>query len=156
MYLIFLKLYRTSLDKLIGNYDNIIVIRDFNSEVGETDMSVFCDTYNLQNVINAHTFFKTANNPTSIYLILTNKSECFENLVAIETSLSHLHKLIATVFNTHLNKLKPTIIEYRKLKTLDEFNLKSELLHTLEANDKDNMNYNEFKKHFLNVLNKVE
>ena len=99
---------------------------DFNSEVGETDTSVFCDTYNLQNVINTHTCFKSANNPTSIDLILTNKSECFQNLVAIETGLSDHHKLIATVLKTHLNKLKPTIIKYRKFKTMDEFNFKSE------------------------------
>ena len=127
---------------------------DYNSEVGETDMSVFYDTYNLQNVINAHTCFKSANNPTSIDLLLTNKSECFQNSVAIETGLSDHRKLIATVLKTHLNKLKPNIIKYRKFNTMDEFNLKSELLHTLKASVRDNMNHDEFKKHFLNVLNK--
>ena len=85
------------------------------------------------------------------YTTLTNKSECFQNSVAIETGVSDHHKLIATVLKTHLNKLKPTIIKYRKFKTMDEFNFKSELLHTAEANVKDNMNYDEFKKHFPNA-----
>ena len=43
----FLNHIEQSLDKLIGNYDNIILIGDFNFEVGEADMSEVCENYSL-------------------------------------------------------------------------------------------------------------
>ena len=63
----------------MGNYDNLILIGDYNSQMEEEKMKDFCDIYNLQNLINEATCFKSVQNPTSIDVILTNESESFEN-----------------------------------------------------------------------------
>ena len=39
------------LDKYLCNYDNIVLIGDFNSEIDEKAISEFCDLYNLQSLI---------------------------------------------------------------------------------------------------------
>ena len=68
-----------ALDKLLGNYDNILMLGDFNSSQAETSMKVFCETYNLENLIKDPTCFKNARNPTSIDLMLTNRKNNFCN-----------------------------------------------------------------------------
>ena len=54
-------------------------------------MKDFCEIYNLQNLIKEPTCFKSVQNPTSIDLILTNKSTSFENSFALETGLPDHH-----------------------------------------------------------------
>ena len=105
------------IDKLLGNFDNLILIGDFNSEMEEEKMKDFCETYNLQNLIKEPTCFKSAENPTSIDVILTNKSNSFINTSTLETGLSDNHKMVTTVLKTHFNKRK-TIKRYlSKLQT---------------------------------------
>ena len=55
-----------SLDSLIGKYDNLLLVGDFNSETSETCMSEFCDVYNLKNLIKDPICFKNPINPSSI------------------------------------------------------------------------------------------
>ena len=112
---IFLDNVGIHIDTSMGNYDNLILIGDFNSEMEER-MKDFCDIYNLQNLINEPTWFKSVQNPTSIDLILTNKSESVENSFALETGLSDHHKMVITVLKTHFNKIKPSNISHRSYK----------------------------------------
>ena len=37
------------LDRFLPQYENIILLGDFNSEMSEEDMKNFCETYNLTN-----------------------------------------------------------------------------------------------------------
>ena len=111
--IIFLNKVGIHLDNLIGNYDNLILIGDFNSEMKEEQMRDFCEIYNLQNLIMEPTCFKSVQNPTSIDFILTNKSTSFGNSFALETGLSDHHKMIITVLKTSFNKIKPSNISYR-------------------------------------------
>ena len=97
----------------MGNYDNLILIGDFNFEMKEEKVKDFCDIYNLQNLINESTCFKRVQNPSSIDVILTNKSESFENSFALETGLSDHHEMVITVLKTHFNKIEPSNIRYR-------------------------------------------
>ena len=95
-----------SLDRFIGNYDNLLLMGDFNSEVEEKIMREFCDTYNLENLIKEPTCFKSAQNPTTIDLILTNRYRSLLNSFAIETGISDHHKMTVTVLKTYFKKLK--------------------------------------------------
>ena len=54
-----------ALDKLLGDYDNILLVGDFNSSREEQCMKDFCETYNLENFIKDPTCFKNANNLSS-------------------------------------------------------------------------------------------
>ena len=77
-----------AIDKFIGNYDNLLLIGDYNSETKEEHMKDFCDTYDLQNLIKEPTCFKSVENPTTIDYILTNRHMSFHTSIAIETGIS--------------------------------------------------------------------
>ena len=93
----FLKIIGNHLDSHMEKYDNLILIGDYNSEMEEETIKDFCEIYNLKNLIKKPTCFKSVENPTSIDLILTNKSNRFENSMAIEKGLSDHQKMIITV-----------------------------------------------------------
>ena len=64
----FLRHVSYGLDKFLANYDNILLLGDFNSNMSEEPMMDFCDMYNLQNLIKEPTCYKNANNPSSLSL----------------------------------------------------------------------------------------
>ena len=49
-----------SLDKLIGDYEYLILIGDFNSQMEDDAMNDFSDIYNLKNLTSEPTCFKNA------------------------------------------------------------------------------------------------
>ena len=142
-----------ALDKLIGKYDNLIIIGDFNSQMEEDAMNDFCDIYNLKNLIKEPTCFTNAQHPTTIGLILTNKSESFQNSICIETGLSDHHKMIITVLKVHFKKLNPIKIKYRNYKNFNLYYFKEKLKTSLLSMDQGNIKYDKFKEVFMNVLN---
>ena len=79
------------------------MLGDFNSEVGENEMSEFCQDYNLINLTKEPTFFKNPKNPSCIGLILTNKKGSFCDTKVIETGPSDYHKMTVTVFKRYFN-----------------------------------------------------
>ena len=109
------------LDKLLGNYDNVLVLGDFNSPVSEKYMKDFCEMYNLQNLIKGPTCYKNASNQSSIDVILTNRKNSFQNSTTIETGLPDHHKMTVTVLKTYFKKRDPVKISYRSYKHFNEF-----------------------------------
>ena len=67
----------TNLDAFICQYDNIIVMGDFNAECNGSSMKIFCETYNLTNLIKEARCYKNHLSPSSIDLILTNRKNYF-------------------------------------------------------------------------------
>ena len=92
------------LDLLSANYDQILLMGDFNAEPHDHFLMDFCDVYNLKNLIKVPTCFKNPEKPTSIDLMLTNSYRSFQNSCAIETGLSDFHKIIVTILETYLLK----------------------------------------------------
>ena len=131
----------SSLDKFIETFDNLLQIGDFNSTSEEEDMKEFCEICVL-----------SVQNPTSIDVILTNKSNSFYNSCSIETGLSDHHKMTITVLEPYYKKLKPSLISYRSYKNFDEISFKAELGQSLHGINIENMKYDEFKDTFMNVL----
>ena len=82
------------IDILLSNYENILLLGDFNSTLSETDMKEFCEIYDLHNLIKEPTCFKNAKNPSSIAVMLTNRKGSFQNSMVIETGLSAHHKML--------------------------------------------------------------
>ena len=66
------------LDFYMTKYDNFLLLGDFNSEMNETAMGEFSDTYNLKKLISKPTCFKNPLNPSLIDLILTNRHRIFK------------------------------------------------------------------------------
>ena len=69
------------LDILCEKYENIILLGDFNSEMCEDPLQVFCNTYNFKNLVKEPTCFKNIEKPTCMDLILTNRPQCFQNTI---------------------------------------------------------------------------
>ena len=115
---------------------------DFNSEVHEQRMNVFCETYNPKNLITSPTCFKHPLNPSSIDVILTNKSRSFQNSQVIETGISDHQKLTI-----------PVGIIYRNYKKIDMNLFHFELNKKLNDSSLNCTNYDEFESIFMELLN---
>ena len=118
------------LDSFIGNYDNFLIVGDLNSEIGESSMHDFCNSYNLHslccNSYNLHslchksTCYKNPEKSSCINLFLTNSPKSFQNTQTIETGLSDFHKLVVTILKMYLPNNQPKVTTYRdyNIKTL--------------------------------------
>ena len=142
------------MDHYIGKYDNILLLGDFNSETTEAELTEFCETYNLTNLIKEPTCFKNPLNPSSIDLLLTNKTSYFQNSKIIETGLSDHHKMTITVIKSFFKKAKPLKIKYRDYKKFDENLFRTELSTNLSDINKSDINYDDFENIFMEQLNK--
>ena len=105
-----------TLDKLSANYDNLILLGDFNVEHEEESIAEFLNLYNLKNLVKQNTCFKNPDKPTCIDLILTNCPRSFQNTDTFEIGLSDFHKLIFTVLKQHLC----ISLSYRRISTESE------------------------------------
>ena len=83
-----------------AKYENFIVLGDFNLDMDNSDMSVFCDTYDLKSLIKEATCCKNPENPPCIDLILTNNPKCLQCSCVVETVLSGFHRMTVTVMKT--------------------------------------------------------
>ena len=116
-------------------------------------MNVFCETYNLKNLITSRTCFKNPLNPSSINVILTNKSRSFQNSQFIETGISDHHKLTITALRTYFQKQSPVGIKYRNYKKFDMNLFHFELNKKLNDSSLNCTNYDEFEAIFMELLN---
>ena len=107
------------LDIFSENYDNFILLGDFNSEPKEQYVKYFCYVYNCKNIIKENTCFKNPDNPSCIDLFITNRPACFNSSMTIETGLSNFHKRTISVMKIFYEKQKPNIIRYRNYKNFN-------------------------------------
>ena len=142
-----------ALDKFIVNYDNIILIGEFNTTMCDETMKDFCQTYSLHNLINEPTCYKNAYNTSSIDVILTNRKRSFHNSLAIETGLPDHHKMIITVLKSYFQKKHPITINYRFYKHFDENVFSRDLTINLQNLNEEIRDYDNFKEMFIKVLN---
>ena len=126
------------LDKFLPQYENLLLLGDFNSEMSEENMKDFCETYNLTNLITDPTCFKSLDNPSRIDVMLTNRSGCFENSTTLETGLSDCHKMAVTVMKKYFRKRDPITVIYRDYRSFDgevsRNELKEEIIRTQVIN----------------------
>ena len=109
----FLSHISKALGTLLGQYENILLLGDFNSTKEEQCMKDFCETYNLENLMTEPTCFKNPDSPSSIDLILINSANSFQNSMTIETGLSDHQKMTTSVLKINFKKKEPVKIKYR-------------------------------------------
>ena len=95
-----------------SKYENLIVLGGFNVGVNNSDITVFCDRYDLK----CPTCYKNPENPSCIDLILTNNPKCFQSSCVLETGVSDFHRMTITVMKTTFKKFQLRIIHYMELK----------------------------------------
>ena len=141
------------LDESNSKYYSILIIGDLNSEMSEPSLDEFCQTYNLESIINKPTCFKNPKNPSCIDLVLTNKQERLLKTKTVETGLSDFHKMVVSVVKTTFKKKKPKIVTYRDYKRFDNEKFRESLI-TYFSTDK-NISYDSFENLVLQTLGKM-
>ena len=144
------------LDFHSSTYNNIIILGDFNVGVEEPHMKVFCENYNLQNLIKQPTCYKSPSRPTSIDLILTKVPRSFQSTCVIETGLPDFHLMILTVMKKTFKKFQPRIINHRSYKHFSNDTFRKDLIDKLSneelvINDDGLKSFCELS---INILNK--
>ena len=130
-----------------SNYENLIILGDFNVNIDKNYMTDFCDTYVLRSLITELTCYKNPENPTSIDLILTNHPRSFQNSCLFEAGLCDFHKMTVTIMKASFQRFQPRIINYRDYKRFQNDVFREELLSELL-----NLNIDEKEGGFLNFL----
>ena len=72
-----LQLIRQKLNLYSSNYESIILVGDFNSEIYDKCMNDFCESYNLSTLIRESTCYKNPENPSCIDLFFNQFSQQF-------------------------------------------------------------------------------
>ena len=84
-------------------------------------MREFCEAYNSENIIKDNTCYKSAENPSSLDIMFTNKKLSFQNSMTLGTGLSDFHKMTITVLKRYFKNKDPITITYHELKSFDGF-----------------------------------
>ena len=143
-----------ALDKLCRDYENIILLGDFNIEVKEKNISGFMSTYNLKSLVKQKICFKNPDNPSCIDLIPTNSPQSFQDSCVFETGLSDFQKLTTTVLKQYFPKPKPKIVSYRNYRNLRNDEFRVELNNEILKHDINNIEYQYLFNVFIEILNK--
>ena len=158
--LVFFKELGKYLNQACENYDNFIVMGDFNIDIRETSpeshkLDEFCSLFSLTNIIKSDTCF-TKFHSSTIDLFLTNKPNLFKKTNAIETGLSDHHKLICTFFKSCFGRFQPKIVYYRNYQKFNEADFLNDVKNSgfsLKTDD-PNENYDFLTNTFINIVNK--
>ena len=110
----------TIVNQATSKYDNIIVMGDMNIDIddpcthGYQELTDFMNAFDLTNLIKAKTCI-TCNHESSIDLILSNRPRSHMHSNAYELGISDFQKLSLTFLKSHIARLKPCKISWRKI-----------------------------------------
>ena len=96
-----------------SNYENLIIIGDFNVDIDKSCIEGFRGTYDLKSLTTEPICYENLENPTCIGPVLTKHPLSYQNSCVFETGLSNFHKMTLTVMEASFQKLQPRIINYR-------------------------------------------
>ena len=131
----FLMKFQSTLIKILGKYDNIILAGDLNidelrpcSDSSKNHLPNMKDIFSPTNLIKEQTCFKSQSS-TLLDFILANRPRSFMQSHNFETGLSDCHKLVCSILRASFKKLPPKIIKYRDQKHFDQ----KKFLHDLDS-----------------------
>ena len=124
----------------LANYENFLIVGDFNLDEKNSNLKNFMHSFNLENIVKEPTCFKS-DSPTCIDLILTSDTSNLTNTATVETGLSDFHVMIATVLKGSFHKKGPRVITYRDYNNFNNSNFRAELLEELTSNLENNNFY---------------
>ena len=139
-----LRLIWKKLDLYSSNYESIIIIGDFNSEINDKCMNDFWESFNLSSLLRESTCYKNPENPSCIDLFLTNSPNSFQNSGVVETGLSDFHRMIVTVMKTSFQRLPPKIRRYRDYSNYDRNIFRASLINELSKLNIEAIELNKF------------
>ena len=85
------------LDSLNSNFENLLLVGDFNSEDHEIEISSFVNNHEAKNIVKEKTCFKSVLNPSCVDLFVTNNPKSLQHTHGFPCALSDHHNLVVTV-----------------------------------------------------------
>ena len=98
--------------------------------------------------------FKSDKNPTTINLILTDRSRCFSNTLTTETGIFDFHLMVSIVLNSGFTKRGPKIIHYHDYSKFYPSVFRSDLREELSKCHRDRTTFDHCNVKIEQVLNK--
>ena len=148
-----LQLLRKKLDLYSLNYENMILVEDFNSEINDKRMNDFWKNYNLSSLIRESTCYKNPENPSCIDLFLTNSPNSFQNSSVVDIGLSDVHRMIVTVMKTSFQRLPPKIRHCKDYSNYDNNIFRVSLSNKLSKLNIEAIDLNKFVTACIDTLN---
>ena len=105
------------------------MLDDFNMDPSHTQLPAFMEHYNYYNLITNNTCFK--GDDPCIYLIFTNRKDCFKNTSSFETGISDHHHLIYSILKTTFEKEESKKVTYCSYKQFQWENFGKDLTSSL-------------------------
>ena len=84
-------------------------------------MSDFIYEQYLKNLVLFPTCFKSVENPSTIYIFLTNRAKCFQKSIGDPTGLSHFNKMVATSFKMNFSYHAGSFLRFATRRFLSSF-----------------------------------
>ena len=150
-----------TLDRILGNYDNILLAGELNIDELKTGsdssnhLSNAKDVFNLTNLVKRPTCFKSQDG-TLIDLMLTNRPSSFLKSQNFEIGLGDCHKLVVSILRASFKKLPGKMITYRDQKRFNQvhflWDLDSRLLQGELYRNHDEPS-KKLTENFNNILN---
>ena len=122
----FVSILSDLLDFYSNEYDNKVVLGDFNLDPSSLSMLSFVDSQNLVSLIKNKTCFKGTG--SCIDLILTNRKYSFKNTSSYKTGLSDHHHLIYLAMKTTFRCEESKKRIYRNYSNFSQKDFRSDLL----------------------------
>ena len=99
-------------------YENVMLIGDFNLPAENKNLEVFMNTFDLESLIKKPTCFQSTS-PSCIDLILTNKTKFFKNSNVLKVGISDQYSFIVTALRSKLVKGNAKTKLYRDYNSFD-------------------------------------
>ena len=142
------------IDAYCKKYENILIIGDFNVDVKELSLHLFCHQCKLKSLNKDSTCYKNIDNPSFIDLLLTNSAKSFERTCTIETGLSDFHKLVVPVLNEKHERMPPKVIQCRNYKKFDYAIFNNNLRKQTTNLNFSELDFAAIRKIFMEILDK--
>lgn len=112
-----------NVDKLITQYDNVMLLGDFNYDLLQKEkgkpLMDFIELFDFKNLIQSATCFMKNCTPSLLDVILTNSKPLCMKTMNFATGISDCHNMISTVINNTIPKNQKIKISYRSFRNLD-------------------------------------
>ena len=148
----FIKVLTACVESYLSQFDNLLIIGDFNIEEKEKIFEDFMQNLDMDNIVKEPPCFKHPDNPSCIALILTNRKQYLQNTTVVETSISDFHKMVVAVIKSHYIKAKPRVISYRDNKEFDQDKFTSNLEIIATQLRHNSIDHSCFEKAFTELL----
>ena len=126
-----------------------------NVESEQESIAELLNLCNLKNIVKQYISFKNSDKRTCIDLIMTNCPRSFQNRNTLEEEFPDFHKLTFTALKKHFPKRKPKVFIQWQYKNLRNHCFRIEFENALLKCDFNDIDYDNFIKTFLTVLDKL-